>query len=132
MSHNHGLVHMPLPIADINQAMKETSSTNEKLLQIIREIELCIFRNASAGFSSPPSPTPAPFQQEPTPTSPGNDDSEFTDGSSDGECYERDDPNWAWTISSDGINSSYAPSPSLQHDPTFPTTPTLSGTPNFH
>ena len=107
---------MPLPLADINQAMKETSSSHEKLLQIIREIELCIFRNASAGLPSPPSPTPAYHHPEPPLAAVGNENTEtdYTDGSSDGGDLEAtegilDDPNWAWSISGEGVSPVYVP-----------------------
>lgn len=116
---------MPLPLVDINQAMKEASSTNEKLLQIIREIELCIFRNASVGFPPPPSPTPTRHHQEqPTPTTQGhNDESEYTEytdeGSEGGDIEEElaDDPNWAWSISGEGVSPAYIPP--IQDQPWF-------------
>jgi hypothetical protein len=113
---------MPLPLADINQAMKEASGSNEKLLQIVREIELCIFRNVSAGSPAPPSPTPTHHHLETHMSTAAGTDlqtdasefTEFTEGSSDGgdggDIEENvDDPNWAWSISGDGVSPVYVP-----------------------
>jgi len=55
ISGNKSVVRMPLPLVDINLAMKgafEAGSTNEKLLQVIRDIEQCVYRNAAAMFAS--------------------------------------------------------------------------------
>lgn len=121
---------MPLPLFDINQAMKgawEAGSSNEKLLQIIRDIETCIFRNASARFSSTP-PLAPPFRPTPPPAPPTpqavevpevtpsvgpevtedvedvEDVTQMTAGSSpgdkglEGEEEEEEEEGWAWNI----------------------------------
>lgn len=72
---NRSIVHMPLPLFDINQAMKgawEAGSSNDKLLQTIRDIELCVYRNVSAHFN-PASPLALP-PSYPPPFPPMNQD----------------------------------------------------------
>ena len=84
----------------------ETGSSNDKLLQVVREIELCIFRNASTNF--PAAPMPEYYDPEPgaAPADEAQEHSEGSEGSSPGELDSVLGDQWAWSISGDGEGSS--------------------------
>lgn len=104
---------MPLPLFDVNQAMKGTwesggAANDKNLLQTIRDIEQCVYRNASSRFmaplSYPPPPPPLrlPVNDNNTTTKNKDIDDDESDlsinspRSRDGDEEECQD-HWAWT-----------------------------------
>lgn len=112
---NRGLVHMPLPLFDVTQAMKGSWETggaaNDKnLLQTIRDIEQSIYRNAASRFHIPLSSlAPPPPLRLPNIDATNNNDkkhSDLYDDESDlsissprsrEEEEEECQDHWAWT-----------------------------------